>query len=279
MEKLGVLVTEITEDRVNLDSETDSDADDNPDGFSVGTGTYSVRMRLHSDLPQFVPICGKRIRLYYKGITKQCTNCFGPHIRKNCNSPRVQWIEYVSNFMSNHDHIPSDYYGKWAKIVEEWRTANDPTYVQSHQTPDVTVQVASSKQPQAGTPDTESGHRVDAANLLSAQGSHNGSNTPIENANSTTQSTTITTEPLQPGLGAMINLKQPSFPDKVSTLLAPIRIDETQMMLRAIRTTATSSSQAKPFAEKSWPPIPPFDLGKQISKGKVNTMGRRKASI
>jgi hypothetical protein len=279
MEKLGNLVTEITEDRVNLDSETDSDAENNPDGFSVGTGTYSVRMRLHSDLPQFVPICGKRIRLYYKGITKQCTNCFGPHIRKNCNSPRAQWIEYVSNFMSNHNYIPMDYYGKWAKIVEEWHTANDPTYVKSSEMAGGATNEVSRELSQSGAPDGELGCHVDAPNLFSSQASQYGSPTPFEYGNSSPKTTTSTTGPLESSSGAMLKVKPPSLPNKASTLVAPNHTDETQMKLRAIRTPATPSSQAKPFAVKSLPPIPPFDQKKQVTKGAVNTMSRRKASI
>jgi hypothetical protein len=93
MAKLGNVLSEITENRINLDSDTNEDS--GAERSSIGTGTYSVKMQLNADLPQFVPICGKRIRLYYRGIPKMCTNCFGPHIRKVCSSSRVQWIEYV----------------------------------------------------------------------------------------------------------------------------------------------------------------------------------------
>ena len=88
-------------------------------GFSVGSGVYSVRMRLHCDLPQFIPMCGKRIRLWYGGIPKMCSNCFGRHIRKECTNQKVQWIDYVQDFMNRHQDIPQDYYSKWAKIIDE----------------------------------------------------------------------------------------------------------------------------------------------------------------
>jgi hypothetical protein len=86
-----------------------------------GNGTYSVKMKLDSDLPQFLPMFGKRIRLYYRGIIKKCSNCFGPHARKTCNQERVTWIEYVGELMKVKPEIPDEFYGKWAPIVHEIR--------------------------------------------------------------------------------------------------------------------------------------------------------------
>jgi hypothetical protein len=62
---------------------------------------------------------GKRIRIYYRGVTKLCPNCFGAHARKNCKSEKVTWIQYVLRFMENNPDIPPEYYGKWWKIVNE----------------------------------------------------------------------------------------------------------------------------------------------------------------
>ena len=123
MNYLGNVISEITEDRVDLDDE--SSGDEETPGFSVGTGIYSVKMRLTRALPQFVPICGKRIRLYYKDIPKVCTQCFGRHPRKGCMEAKVPWVKYVSDFMMDHDYIPKENYGKWGKIVDEWRNTNE----------------------------------------------------------------------------------------------------------------------------------------------------------
>ena len=114
---MGNVMSEITEDRVNLNLDSDSEGEDPNTGYTVGNGIYSVQMQLSSELPQYLPICGKRIRLYYRGITKMCTNCFGAHARKVCTLSKVQWIDYVREFMKKYDHIPTEYYGKWANIV------------------------------------------------------------------------------------------------------------------------------------------------------------------
>jgi hypothetical protein len=79
----GDLVSDIAEDTVETDGD-DIDCD-----YEIGNGTYSVMMRLRSVLPQFLPMFGKRIRLFYRGIAKKSSNCFGPHARGSCNRQKV----------------------------------------------------------------------------------------------------------------------------------------------------------------------------------------------
>ena len=62
---------------------------------------------------------GKRIRVYYRGVQKLCSNCFGPHPRKNCRSERVTWVAYCLRFMESQKDIPEELYGKWWKVVNE----------------------------------------------------------------------------------------------------------------------------------------------------------------
>ena len=92
------------------------------DGSNKGnnrTGTYSVKVRLNKDLPQLAPIMGKRIKLYYKGIQKLCSNCFGPHPRHVCGSRKVLWLDYVNKFISDNPTIPMRAFGKWPEILEK----------------------------------------------------------------------------------------------------------------------------------------------------------------
>ena len=92
---------------------SDSDAD------PIGNGTLSIKMRLKKDIPQLLPMWGKRVRIYYRGVQKLCSNCFGPHPRKNCRSERVTWIAYCLRFMENNREIPQDLYGKWWNVVND----------------------------------------------------------------------------------------------------------------------------------------------------------------
>lgn len=120
MAELGEVSSDITEDKLDCDFGSDSDGEDH----AIGSGTYSVKMKLVRDIPQFLPMCGKRVRLYHRGIVKLCTNCFGAHQRKVCNSVKVPWIEYVDKFMKDYPSIPEAYYGRWLQMVKNWRESN-----------------------------------------------------------------------------------------------------------------------------------------------------------
>ena len=106
----GEVKSDVTEDTVE-----DPDSEDD---IRYGNGIYSVRMKIRRDLPQFMPMFGKRVRLYYRGIVKRCTNCFDPHRRKLCKNEKVQWSEYVRGFAENFPEIPRALYGKWEKMLD-----------------------------------------------------------------------------------------------------------------------------------------------------------------
>ena len=74
-------------------------------------------MKLHTPIPQLLPMWGKRIRIYHRGVQKLCTNCYGAHARRNCRSKKVRWIDYVLPFMETHPDIPGEYYGRWMEAV------------------------------------------------------------------------------------------------------------------------------------------------------------------
>ena len=110
LELFGTPIGLLTED---LYPDTDSDTD------PTGAGTYSIKMKLHSNIPQLLPMWGKRIRVYHRGIQKLCTNCFGNHTRRNCRSKKKRWIDYVLAFMDSHPDIPNEYYGRWKKVIDQ----------------------------------------------------------------------------------------------------------------------------------------------------------------
>jgi hypothetical protein len=84
----------------------------------LGNGIYSVRMKIARDMPQFIPMHGKRVRLYYRGIVKRCTNCFQQHQRKFCKNEKVLWSDYVARFAELFPEIPHDMYGKWKTMIK-----------------------------------------------------------------------------------------------------------------------------------------------------------------
>ena len=110
LELYGTRVGELAED-----IHPESDSDTSP----IGSGTYSVKMRLTKDIPQLIPMNGKRIKIYYRGVQKLCTNCFGGHARLHCRNDKVRWIDYVLNFMESNPDIPEKMYGRWWQAVNE----------------------------------------------------------------------------------------------------------------------------------------------------------------
>ena len=67
-------------------------------------------------MPNFMPIYGRRICIEYKGNKKQCTWCYGFHLRKYCKNERMNIEEYATRFRLQHPKIPEQYYGKFAKM-------------------------------------------------------------------------------------------------------------------------------------------------------------------
>ena len=105
----GELLTPIREDIFDY-----SDSE----GELVGNGTNSVKMKLTKPVPQFLPMHGRKIRIYHNGINKLCSNCFGQHTRRQCRNPKKLWIEYVRDFMVEHPQLGEEYFGRWWDVVD-----------------------------------------------------------------------------------------------------------------------------------------------------------------
>ena len=143
LEQFGETIGHITEDIY-----PDSDSDGDP----TGNGTFTVKMKLHSPIPQLLPMWGKRIRIYYRGIQKLCPRCFGNHPRKNCKSEKRRWLDYVLEFMDHYQDIPNEIYGRWFKVINEefGEVINQqPTQENARENPEA-VQSSSSEPEHAG---------------------------------------------------------------------------------------------------------------------------------
>ena len=110
----GEMLSPLEEEEQKFDSDDSDDCKD-----PVGNGNLATRMRITKSIPQFLPMLGRKIRVYYRGITKLCINCYKPgHIRKDCPNQTVGWIAYVESFMQEND-LDDSFYGNWKKIVEK----------------------------------------------------------------------------------------------------------------------------------------------------------------
>jgi hypothetical protein len=109
LELYGTFESELVEDCFKDEQDTEG---------TNQTGSYSIKMKLDQDISQMLPMSGRKIKIYYRGIQKLCTNCFGRHQKRNCHSRKVLWIDYVARFITENPDIPDEYYGKWVEIVK-----------------------------------------------------------------------------------------------------------------------------------------------------------------
>jgi hypothetical protein len=113
LSKFGKPLTPLEEETYSFGSNDEDDCQD-----AVGTGNLSAKMTIEQEIPQFLPIMGPKVPVYYRGITKLCINCYQPgHIKKNCKNPTVGWIDYVQKFKEEND-FSDDLYGNWIKILD-----------------------------------------------------------------------------------------------------------------------------------------------------------------
>jgi len=99
----------------------DLDPDVQPEFNTVGNGDLQITVRLKRPIPQFLPMFGYKVRVFYKDIPRMCTNCFVTgHLKKDCPNQTKNWLHYVTNFISDNDHISEDDFGFWMKKSREF---------------------------------------------------------------------------------------------------------------------------------------------------------------
>ena len=192
LEQFGEPIGHVTEELY-----PDSDSDGDP----TGNGTYTVKMKLHSPIPQLLPMWGKRIRIYYRGIQKLCPRCFGNHPRKNCKSEKRRWVDYVLDFMGQYQDIPDEIYGRWYQVINEefgevvkqqdQDTANQPADSQQSEIAQQTQQTRQAKpsaQPQSSVIQKK------MAFVSKRNQTHGQSNASTESTADNSTPTTITRE-------------------------------------------------------------------------------------
>ena len=80
-------------------------------------------------ISQILPMDGKRIKIYHRGIKRMCENCFGSgHYRSVCPRAKIAWMAYVDYFVVESG-FEEGMFGKWIPRAHAWRIANE----QAHQ--------------------------------------------------------------------------------------------------------------------------------------------------
>jgi len=85
----------------------------NPSGKN--TDGISFKLRLKEFLPEWLPIQGKRIRLYHHGMKRQCNGCFGiGHSKWACKETKINWRGYVDRMVES-GRFKTAMFGSWIK--------------------------------------------------------------------------------------------------------------------------------------------------------------------
>jgi len=111
--------------KVKEDTHDDLDPDVQPENNTVGCGDLKVLVRVKRPIPQFLPMFGYKVRVYYKEIPRVCTNCYTTgHVKKDCQKPNKQWLHFVVDFITDNENIPEDHFGIWMKKSREFIQAD-----------------------------------------------------------------------------------------------------------------------------------------------------------
>jgi hypothetical protein len=79
-------------------------------GYNNGTYVALVKLKFH--IPEFLPMWGKKVRIYYHGIPFFCVTCYEVgHNRNTCPNSLISWKDYI-NFLIGTG-ISTELFGSW----------------------------------------------------------------------------------------------------------------------------------------------------------------------
>jgi len=87
---------------------------------NIATGDMSIVMKLEKQIPSFLPMYGKKIRVAYRGMVPVCSNCFDVnHMRVECGNTRANYLDYVNMLIERNRFEPS-LFGSWVPRVKKY---------------------------------------------------------------------------------------------------------------------------------------------------------------
>lgn len=80
-----------------------------------------MELKLEKHIPEYLPMYGRKIRIFYAGMPKQCNNCLEQgHIKSECESEKKDWFSYIEELISSGEyHI--DLFGDWPDVIKRKR--------------------------------------------------------------------------------------------------------------------------------------------------------------
>jgi len=78
----------------------------------VKSDNYSVRLKLTFQIPEFLPIFGKKARVYYHGMPLFCGGCHNVgHLKLDCKNETTDWWGFIDRLKAAS--VPLELFGTW----------------------------------------------------------------------------------------------------------------------------------------------------------------------
>jgi len=242
----GTLMSEITEDQIKLEF-SDSEEEEEFQEIVSHTGIYSVKMALRRQIPQFLPMGGKRIKIYYRGIKKMCRKCYKTgHLWNDCKNRQREWLEYVDEFLLNHT-LEEQLYGNWIKLVSDWRVRNQDLHEANK------AKVVSQREYLRGQVE-------EIKTAMERQKEQESASSPMQRADKEDQQTNNTS-------GGVINIGKGQTKEGRETRIDALREEVSNMTVEELEEIVSSKKRGRPRKEEK--------NSKQLSRGELS----RKKSI
>jgi hypothetical protein len=93
----------------------------NLDKLGYKTDDIEVELKLRKHIPEFLPMYGRKIRIFYVGMKKQCNNCFGVgHLRADCQENKKDWFSFIDELVKS-DEYEIELFGEWPDVIKRKR--------------------------------------------------------------------------------------------------------------------------------------------------------------
>jgi len=87
--------------------------------LGIRTDVIETEIKLNKHIPEFLPAGGRKIQVEYPGIPKMCIRCYKTgHLRRNCRSPKVEWIDRVAAMRATKE-FPDNMFGNWINVLDQ----------------------------------------------------------------------------------------------------------------------------------------------------------------
>jgi len=83
------------------------------DSENLNTEAISATIELTEHIPEWLPMYGCRVRIYYHGMKTQCNSCWQlGHFSQKCTNKKLSWKEFI-NHLAESGKFEKDLFGRW----------------------------------------------------------------------------------------------------------------------------------------------------------------------